>query len=328
MTTVICGGLRIDFLISATDEARVNQVGGNGIYAAVGARVWTPEVFLLAKAGENYPQEWLDNLSGQGIQTRYVRRVPGWQEMRTFYAYTDEKTRIDTDPAAHFARIGQPMPPELEGYVGSLVETRNLQSPLALRREDVADQLSGVDAVHIAPLQLRSHLELVQAFRRRGARQITVDPGEYPLTPETEPEIRAYSAAIDAFLPSELEVRLLLGTANLFEAAETFAAWGPPLVVVKRGPDGCLLYDAAARRFSAIPAYPARVVDVTGAGDAFGGAFTVGLRQTGDPLRAVLMGTVAASFTIEGYGARYALDAPPAEAERRLAALAPRVRPI
>jgi ribokinase len=67
------------------------------------------------------------------------------------------------------------------------------------------------------------------------------------------------------------------------------------------------------------------VVDVTGAGDSFGGGFAVGLRQTGDPLRAVLMGTVSASFVVEGWGALYGLDPPAEEVARRLAFLEDRV---
>jgi len=309
MEIFICGGLRIDYVISAEGEARLNQIGGNAIYAAVGARMWTENVQLLAKAGDNYPQAWLEQLAERGILSAHVVRVPGWQEMRTFYAYVDQKTRVDHDPERHFARIGQPLPQELEGYVFSLMETTNPDSPLILHGEDVPQ--APADAVHIAPLALT---------------KITVDPGEYELTPENEPAIRSYCRLIDAFLPSELEMGLLLDTGDVYEAAEIFASWGPPLVVIKRGPDGCLLYERDARRFTTIPVYPVQVRDVTGAGDSFGGAFTVGLKRTGDPVRSVLMGTVAASFTIQGYGALYSLDAPAQEAQRRLDELSQQVK--
>jgi ribokinase len=327
MRTVICGGLRVDFVISAQGEVRLNQIGGNAVYASVGARVWAPEVIMLARTGENYPKAWLKDLAARGLLTDEVHIIPGRQEIRTFYAYTDEKTRIDHNPEAHFARLGLPLPPELEGYTYSLYETNNPQSDLVLRGSDVSSSLEGVDAVHMSPLALRSHLEMTQAFRALGAGQITVDPGEYRLTRDSTPQVRAYCAEIDAFLPSELEVSLLLGEKSPHEAAEVFASWGPPLVVVKRGPDGCLLYERDANRFTRIPAYPAQVVDVTGAGDSFGGGFAVGLRQTGDPLRAVLMGTVSASFVVEGWGALYSLDPPPAEVARRLAALEEQVKP-
>ncbi len=128
---------------------------------------------------------------------------------------------------------------------------------------------------------------------------------------------------VDAFLPSELEVSLLLGAGcDPREAAETFAGWGAPLVVIKRGAAGVLLYERDRNRFTTVPAYPARVVDVTGAGDTFCGGFAVGLQRTGDPLRAALMGIVSASFTIEAYGALHTLGVPRPVAEKRLDELA------
>jgi sugar/nucleoside kinase (ribokinase family) len=324
METFVCGGLRIDYVISATGEVRLNQIGGNAIYAAVGARTYTDRVHLLARAGDNYPQEWLDELARQGILSSHLIQVPGWQDMRTFYAYIDEKTRIDRDPALHFARIGQPLPEELEGYVFSTLETQNRDNPLVMRGGDVPEV--SADAVHIAPMALRSHLELAQAFRQQQADQITVDPGEYELTAESEPIIKTYCGLIDAFLPSELEMGLLLDTSDPYEAAETFASWGAPLVVIKRGPDGCLLYERDARKFTNIPAYPVQVVDVTGAGDTFGGAFAVALNQTGDPIRSVVMATVAASLCLQGYGALYGLNLPPGEVKKRLDMLMERVQ--
>lgn len=326
MNIFICGGLRIDYVISADGEVRLNQIGGNAIYASVGARLFTENVNLLAKAGENYPQSWLDDLSERGILCKHVIRLPGWQDMRTFYAYVDEKTRDDRDPASHFARVGKPFPEELEGYVFSTKETQNPDNPMALHEVDVPDAVT--DAAHISPQALSSQLELVQAFRRQQAKQITVDPGEYQLTPQTLPVIKSCCSSADAFLPSELELALLLETADVYEAAEIFAEWGTPLVVVKRGPDGCLLYERDLRRFTTVPAYPVQVVDVTGAGDSFGGAFTVGMLQTADPIRSVLMGTVAASFCLEGYGALHGLDAPREIAQRRFNELAERVKRI
>lgn len=319
---IVCGGLRIDFVISADGRARLNQPGGNAIYAAAGARAFVDDVAILARAGENYPQAWLDDLARQGIHADHVRRVSGWQDMRTFYAYVDEKTRDDRNPEIHFARIGQPLPPELEGYSFSTQDTQNEDSPMALRGEDLPPELGArgeVLAAHVAPMALRSQHELVREFRRRGARRITVDPGEYSTTGDKARKLRQLCAQTDAFLPSEMEVGLLLQTDDMRAAAETFAAWGAPLVVIKRGPDGCLLYERDSRRFTTVPAYPANVVDVTGAGDVFSGAFAATLGYTKDPLRAALVGSVAASFAIEGYGALYPLEAAqPEEFEQRL----------
>lgn len=330
MKFLACGGLRIDYLITAEGEVRLRQIGGNAVYAAVGARVWIDEVALVAKAGENYPEAWLAELTAHGLTTDGIVRVPGWQEMRTFYAYLDAKTRVDRDPAVHFARVGHPLPPELENYVNSTLGQQDLSgaNPMTLLAADIPAFAAQSDAVHIAPMGPFSQHDLAQGFKRLGVPQITVDPGEFRPTLENIALIRGMCAAADAFLPSELEVGLLFGEMDLQAAAEALASWGPPLILIKRGPQGCLLYERDAHRFSAIPAYPARIVDVTGAGDSFCGGFAVGLWQSGDPRRAALMGSVSASFAIEGYGALYALGASRHEAEKRLKVLARTVREV
>jgi ribokinase len=98
--------------------------------------------------------------------------------------------------------------------------------------------------------------------------------------------------------------------------------------VVKRASLGQLVYDAANKKRWEIPAYPARVVDPTGAGDAFCGGFSAGYLLTYDPLRAALHGNVSASLAVEGSGAFYALDSLPGLAQARLQSIAGLVRQI
>ncbi|MGH2697930.1 MAG: carbohydrate kinase family protein [Actinomycetota bacterium] len=326
MHLVVAGGLRIDYVITAHGEVRVRQIGGNAVYAAVGARSWIKEVQLLAKAGDNFPETWLVQLAKQGLRTDGVRRVPGWQEMRTFYAYLDEQTRVDRDPGVHFARVGHPLPADLEGYVNSVVgQTAEANSPMTLWADDISRSMAGCDTVHIAPIGFSSQNSLVTQFRQRGVTQITVDPGEDTHTDQRRAQVRQMCGSIDAFMPSENEVRLLLGDRDSREAAEILANWGPSVVAIKRGPHGCLLYERDARRFTSIPAFPARVVDVTGAGDSFCGGFAVGLKQSGDPRTAALMGTVSASFAVETYGALAGLEVESKRASERLEFLRQRV---
>jgi len=73
--------------------------------------------------------------------------------------------------------------------------------------------------------------------------------------------------------------------------------------VLKLGAQGQYVYEPASGRKWHVPACPARLVDVTGAGDSYCGGFLVGLDQTGDPLEAALRGCVTASLVVEGVGA-------------------------
>ena len=110
--------------------------------------------------------------------------------------------------------------------------------------------------------------------------------------------------------------------------AEAIAAYGCEFIVIKRGAGGQFLYDASSHTRWEIPPYPARLVNPTGAGDAFCGGFLSGYRRTYDPLEAALYGNISASLTIEGNGPFYALNALPGLAAARLDALRQSVRKI
>jgi 1D-myo-inositol 3-kinase len=72
------------------------------------------------------------------------------------------------------------------------------------------------------------------------------------------------------------------------------------LAVVTRGRAGATVFcNGSARRF---PAFRAREVDPTGAGDVFAAAFLLRLKETGDPYLAAAFANCTASFSIEGNG--------------------------
>ena len=308
---IVCaGGLRSDYLITREGEAHVGLPGGNALYAAAGAQLWANNVALWARYGRNYAGSLLDTFSEIGLGTAGLIRLPDEQDHRTFYAYTPDGSRDDTQPAAHFARIGQPLPAELDDYIHStpLQDDPHVYEPLALRPQDWPDAYGAQTAVHLAPLPLATHLHAPARLRDAGVELISVDPGERYMIPERIPFIRQLLPQVDVFLPSDQEVRSLFGgEVNLWQAAEQLIGWGAPLVVIKVGPEGVLLWDKANGRRQQLPAYhkagDPRIVDVTGAGDSFCGGFLAGLAQSGDALLAAQTGLISASMVIEGYGA-------------------------
>jgi sugar/nucleoside kinase (ribokinase family) len=100
--------------------------------------------------------------------------------------------------------------------------------------------------------------------------------------------------------------------------AEAISEMGCETVVIKSGAQGQLVWDSRQNRRWTVPAYPSRVRDIQGVGDAYCGGFLAGLGETGDVLEAALRGSVSASLAIEGTGALYPLDSHPRLAEARL----------
>lgn len=113
---------------------------------------------------------------------------------------------------------------------------------------------------------------------------------------------------VDLVLINEGEAKLLTEKPNAIAAAEVLGAMGPKIVVIKRGEYGFVMWSKETD-FHILPAYPvAKVVDPTGAGDTFAGAFFGYLSGQDKGLdyssvkEACLRGTVLASFTVESFG--------------------------
>jgi sugar/nucleoside kinase (ribokinase family) len=329
MLIVCAGGLRIDYLITRDGQAHCDLPGGNALYAAAGAKLWAEQVGLWARYGRNYPISWLEKLSDMGLDASGLIPLQTDQDHRTFFAYTSGGIRDDTRPADHFARIGQPLPTELNDYIHSTPQQDDptIFEPLALRPKDWPPAYDSATAVHLAPHPLASHLSAPARLRDAGVKIISVDPGERYMIPERIPYLKRLLPQIDAFLPSDQEVRSLLGNnIDLGRAGEQLLEWGAPLVVIKVGADGVILFDGANGCRHDLPAYHKSanpsIVDVTGAGDSFCGGFLAGLVMTGELLEAAQMGLISASMVIEGYGALYALGLERETAVSRLGRLA------
>jgi sugar/nucleoside kinase (ribokinase family) len=314
MKFVAAGGLRIDYLITPEGEAFSGQPGGNALYAAAGAAQWVDGVALWARYGRNYPTSWLGALAELGLDTRGLIAVDGDQDHRTFYAYLPDGRRDDTEPSLHYARAGVPLPDALRDYIHSTPQQDDPQvyEPLTLRPGDWPASFAQATAVNLSPLPLATHLHIPAELRRQGVQQISVDPGERYMVPQRRDYIHRILPAIDAFLPSDQEVRSLFGQdVDLWQAASTLCEWGAPLVLIKAGADGVYLMEKEnGKRVHLHPYHHAndpRIVDVTGAGDAFCGGFMIGLAQSADAITAAQMGLVSASRIIEGYGALYGL---------------------
>lgn len=114
-------------------------------------------------------------------------------------------------------------------------------------------------------------------------------------------------ALCDYLTPNESEAEALCGIPvtgpqSAAEAAERLLAQGAGAVIVTLGAQGVLFHDRA--RSVHIPAFTmGPVVETTGAGDAFNGAFATALAEGADPVDAARFGCMAASISVTRPGA-------------------------
>ncbi len=329
------GQLQREYLISAAGKMHLDRPGGNLLYAAGGASLWLKQeemMGLVSRVGEDYPRSWLTDLQDQGLNIEGVNILPEAQDVRNFIAYSDLRTRHTGDPVSHFARLEMSFPRGLLGYKdrSDQLDSMTKLTDLSLRQTDLPDVYQYASVAHLCPIDYLTHTLMPAVLRQVGLTTVTLDPGSKYMTSSFYNHVPAILPGLTAFIPAEDDLRNLFKgrTEDLREMAETLVAWGCELVVIKRAVSGQLLYDGQAKTFYEIPAYPSRMVDITGAGDAFCGGFLLGLRHTHDPLQAVLHGNVSASIAVEGDGAFYPRDVLPGLQQARFESLQETVRKL
>ena len=155
--------------------------------------------------------------------------------------------------------------------------------------------------------------------------QIVWEPEPRDCRPETLPSVLESARLVKVLSPNHLELSTLFGhvieESCAFDCSviERFASLvldsgvgpnGDGLLVVRAAEHGCYVL-SRAQQGTWLPAYykhhsgngiHPRVIDPTGAGNAFLGSFCVGLQETNNAVDAAMYGNVGASFAIEQIG--------------------------
>ena len=224
--------------------------GGKGANQAVmAARLGAWVAMVGALGNDVYADMTFDNLATQGVDAEHVARVTGSSGVAPIWVEPDGTNRIIVVPGAN-------------DLVDAKAAARAIRS------------MEHVDVV-IGQLEIPQRVTLAafRAARERGAITILNPAPAAPLDP-------ALLEAAHWLIPNETEfatlARLEAFDPDDDEQIAAFARLVSPLVVLTLGARGAALVgaDDAVERVSAIPVTS---VDTTGAGDAFVGAFAVGL---------------------------------------------------
>ena len=278
MGILVVGSVALDD-VSTPAGQRQGILGGACTYFSTAASLYD-RVSLVGVVGEDFPQEHVRFLSARDIDLRGLQVVPG----RTF----------------HWS--GQ--------YGEDLDEAQTLDTQLNVFgafHPVIPDDLRDLEYVFLANIHPELQIEVLEQMR--APRLTALDSMNYWIVSSREALTRAISM-VDLVLLNEAEVRMFAERANLLDAAQYILDLGPGAVIIKRGQYGSMLVTRGERlgeRLFIAPAYPvANVVDPTGAGDTFAAGVMGYLARCGEDSvaalrRAVVNGTIIASFTVEDF---------------------------
>jgi sugar/nucleoside kinase (ribokinase family) len=254
---------------------REGVLGGSATYFSVAASYFA-KVGVVGVVGRDFPQRYRDVMLRHGVDLSGVEEQA---EGRTFHWAGRYEGAMDQ---------AQTLVTDL-----NVLATFSPRLPAHLRRAPY---------VFLANTDPRIQLDVLDQLE--GPRLVVADTMNLWIDVAREPLLQVLKR-VDGLVVNDAEARSLAGRGNLIAAGRALLGLGPRFVVVKKGEHGAFLF--SAERDFAVPSYPLdEVVDPTGAGDSFAGGILgwlagTGGRRVGDVCRAMVYGTVVASFTVSGF---------------------------
>ncbi len=273
MSLLVVGSIALDS-VETPFGRRDDVLGGSATYFSTAASFFGP-VRLVATVGDDFPQAHVDFLVARGVDVAGLERRAGrtfrWKGRYEFDLNTAHTLDTQLNVFGDFK-------PELPAaYLDSrYVFLGNIDPDLQRR---VLDQV-------------------------KAPRFVACDTMNYWISSKRESLLKMLKR-VDMLFVNDAEARQLAEEHNIVKAAHRILSFGPRALVVKRGEYGALFF--SGDHVFAACAYPlAALFDPTGAGDSFAGGFMGYLARCGreepDVLRrAIVMGSVLASFAVEQF---------------------------
>ncbi len=274
MSLLVTGSIGID-TVSTPHGTAESVLGGTAVYFSFAARHFT-SVRLVGVVGEDFPDACREVLTRREIDLAGLETRAGSKTFRWSGKYHGDMNEAETADVS-LNVLGEAGPKVPASFADSDIVFLANTHP-ALQRE-LLGQLSGPKLTVCDTMNLWIDNE--------------------------RDELLKTLSAVDGVIINDAEARQLTGRINFVEVGEALLAIGPKFAIIKKGEHGAILVTGDGP--TAIPAFPTKnVVDPTGAGDSFAGGVLgylaeCGTFDTAALRRAIVRGTVCASFTIEGF---------------------------
>jgi sugar/nucleoside kinase (ribokinase family) len=274
MALLVVGSVALD-TVETPFGRREEVLGGSASYFSLCASFFGT-TRMVAVVGEDFPEEHLRLFAARGVDLAGLTRRPGrtfrWRGRYEFDLNTAHTLDTQLNVFADFR-------PEL---------------PEAFR-----------DSQYVFLGNIDPDLQRAVLAQVRAPRFVACDTMNFWIGSKRESLLETLRK-VDLLFVNDAEARQLAGEHNVVKAARWILGNGPRAVVVKRGEHGALFF--SGEEVFAASAYPLPAVfDPTGAGDSFAGGFMGYLARIRreDPAalrRAIVLGSVLASFAVEQFG--------------------------
>ena len=290
MRLTVIGSTALD-TIETPYGKRKDILGGSATYASVSASFFSP-VSLISVVGSDFPSKYVKMFKRRKIDTSGLEVKKGktfrWKARYHYDMSYAETLRTDLNVFDGFRPVIPDTVTEKDNLLLANIDPE-LQSYIFHRIKP--NGLVACDTMNLwIEIAKKSLLKLLKK--------------------------------VDLFLLNDAEARQLSGEKNLLDAAGYISSKGAKMIVIKKGEHGALFFSKGLRFM--VPAYLLeRVFDPTGAGDTFAGGMMGYLTKSGKVTdrvlrKALVYGSMMASFCVERFSADGLLKTAPKDVERRV----------
>ena len=249
------------------------QPGGGALYAAIAAKTLNAQTALVSAIGKTFPfRKCFDRLNIRHVRTSHLPTTK-------FYI------RCDKNWEANY----------IEANEGAGAKITASQIPSSL--------LEVQDAVHIAPMKPAKVARIVDSIRKRSP-QVEISMSNwagYINTSRQRKNLLKLASQVDFFMLNEFEAKALAQTSYLPIALERIRA---KRLIITMGKLGAIISgtDLDTSMMPALSVPTEKIVDTTGAGDVWTGAFLATFKTTHDLMKSVNIASIISSIKCSGWG--------------------------
>ncbi|MEZ0290599.1 MAG: carbohydrate kinase family protein [Sulfolobales archaeon] len=269
--------IRVESFPQADQESSVLEqkwgAGGSAVNTAIGVRRLGFKSGIIAKIGfDNFGRIIVDELLREEVDTRGLR--VSWGKTGFTVVAIDSSGEVI-----------------MYGFKGSAEE---------LEPEEIDEEIIARSKhMHIASLRIDTSLRAIEIAKKYDL-SVSWDPGRV-LSKKGVDSLRRILEQVDIVMLNSLEAYYMTGEKDFKKAAEIIRSVGPRIVLVKLGGEG--VYVSSRDLQEHIPALRVeRVVDTTGAGDAFAAGFICGVLRGYSLRKAIIYANATAALKISRLG--------------------------
>ena len=290
---IVVGTLAFDTI--ETPYGKVERViGGSAPFASLAAKTKNVECAVVSIVGNDFPKSYLDLLISKGIDISEVQIEKDGKSFFWSGKYHDNMNKRDT----------------LETQV----------NVLANFDPKIPKNYTNLDILVLGNLDPKVQLSVISQFEKR-PKFTMLDTMNFWMDNTLDNLLKIISK-VDLICINDEEVIQLSGCKDYKNGIKKILTMGPKYLIMKKGEYGSTLYSDNLEFFC--PSFKVKkVIDPTGAGDSFAGAFAGHLAESKNYTfesisSALIYANAVASFCVEKFGIENMLNISKDEIDKRI----------